>query len=183
MNDFTDFSYRTHSVERSGTIGDILECVQQDDASKIVQVRCMPLSSVGWELDTPFSTDYAAWRAATGKPFAKDHHLPTADYHFGLVATKGAHTWWDIPLRGAGRYLTIKTGGQCIWLARPKASAEDGVLCPRDYDIMGNIDLFSHDVYDDPKPRHPHWVVEQIYLGPGMTMYASLLVLLCGVSN
>ncbi len=139
----------------------------------------MPLSSVGWDVDSPFSTDYIAWRAAAGKPFAKDVHLPTADFHFGHVATKGAHHWWELPPRGASRYITIKTGGQCVWIARPKASAEDGILRPIDYDVMGDVNMFSTSVYDDDKPQHPQWLVEQVYLEPGMTMY--VFITSCGV--
>lgn len=142
----------------------------------------MPCSAWGWK-DGPFSTDYAAWRATEGFPFAKDHcHLPVAEFHHKFVATKGAHCWWEVASHGFGKYITVQTGGLCLWITRPKASAENGVLCPSDYDILGKIDLFVPTVYDDVKPRNPHWIVEQIYLGPGMTMYASYISLLaeCG---
>lgn len=141
----------------------------------------MPCSSAGWK-EGPFSTDFVAWRATEGFPFAKDsdHHLPIANSHFRHVATKGAHVWWDVTPRGLGRYLTIKTGGQCIWVARPRPSAENGnVLCPSDYDIMGNTHLFDVDIYNDSSPENTYWVVEQIYLGPGMTMYARISSLAC----
>lgn len=144
----------------------------------------MPYSSAGWK-EGPFSTDYTAWRATEGLPFAKDSdlHLPIANFHFRQVATKGAHAWWDVVHRGVGRYLTVKTGGLCIWIARPRASAEnDHVLCPSDYDIMGNIGLFDPDVYNSSKAKNPRWLVEQIYLGPGMTMYAHIpLLARCGI--
>lgn len=168
---FEDLSAKVKARNRSGTISDILKCA--DDASKIVQVKAMPCSMAGWKVG-PFSTDHVAWRATEGLPFAKDHHLPIADHHYGLIATKGAHHWWDVASRGLGRYLTIKAGGECIWIARPKANAENGILCPSDYDVLGRTDLFSSDNYDDPKPRNPSWIVEQIYLGPGMTMYAHI---------
>lgn len=168
---------------RSGTISDILKCAEQDKTGKIVQVRNIPCSAAGWK-DGPFSTDYVAWRATEGFPFAKEHcQLPIADFHHKYIATKGAHRWWDIPPRGVGKYITVNTGGQCIWIARPTASAENGVLCPSDYDSLGKIDIFSPAFYDDVKPRHPHWLVEQIYLGPGMTMYAAYIAFLSNVAH
>lgn len=139
----------------------------------------MPCSSTRWKVG-PFSTDYVAWRATEGWPFAKDSdlHLPIANFHFRLVATKGAHVWWHVTPRGLGRYLTVKTGGQCIWIARPKASAESGnVLCPSDYDIIGNTGLFCSDIYDNSKAKNTYWLVEQIYLSAGMTMYVCIALL------
>ncbi|KJA13061.1 hypothetical protein HYPSUDRAFT_60098, partial [Hypholoma sublateritium FD-334 SS-4] len=182
---FKDLSASNPPKLRGGTINDILKCAKQDDGRKIVQVRSMPYSSAGWTVG-PFSTDYVAWRATERLPFANDsgQHLPIADSHFQLVATKGAYVWWDVAPRGLGRHLTFKTGGQCIWIARPRARAENGnVLRPSDYDIMGDVGLFLSGGYHDSKPRNTYWQVEQIYLGPGMTMYA--LIALSGecVSN
>ena len=170
---FKDLSDVSTQLYRSGTISDVLKCAEQSDVSKIVQVRSIPFSSAGWT-QGPYSTDYVAWRATEIFPFGKDsdHNLPIADFHFRQIATKGAHTWWDVAGRGRGRYFTVNTGGQCIWIARPKATTEHAnILIPSDYDdLMGKTDMYDPDVYQETNPRNARWVVEQIFLGPGMTM-------------
>ncbi len=45
-----------------------------------------------------FSTDYVAWRATEGMPFASNNvPLPTEDFKFGGAATAGAVFWWTFP--------------------------------------------------------------------------------------
>ena len=147
---------------KEGTIADLLLCAADKEA-KILSAPRFPLIGMGWN-ERPHSTDYVAWRATQGMPFAKeDVPLPVAEFMFGGAATAGAVFWWRFPPHRLGMTLTVKTGGLLLVIGRPMSPFNDKEDCSyesyNDFSGHGLLDSFC-----DTDPSHPAWFPETVYL-------------------
>ncbi len=164
------FFYLDHSLPigdanrmRDGTVADLLACATDVDA-KILSATRLPSIGGAWN-DRFFSTDYVAWRATEGMPFASNNvPLPTEDFKFGGAATAGAVFWWTFPPHGLGMTLKVKTGGLVLVIGRPFSPLVDLEDCSYEsYNDFSPITLLSN--FSETKPTHvPAWFPETVYL-------------------
>ncbi len=97
------FLYSDHSIPigapnriRDGTVADLLACATDVNA-KILSATRLPSIGGAWN-ERFFSTDYVAWRATEGMPFADGNiPLPTEDFHFGRRGNCRCSILVDIP--------------------------------------------------------------------------------------
>lgn len=160
-----------HPPLRRGTIADFLASASSTDGSgKILAATHFPAAERGWK-PTPFSLELVAWKATNGMPFCKDL-LPVGDFNFSSISIKGAHRWLGTFDCGLGTAITIRCGAQYVIVARPRLGARAEAHKPTgtDFDRFGLLDLLSPSKFNPLDPNHPDWVLEAVYLGPGMTM-------------
>lgn len=147
---------------KDGTISDLVFCAH-DRKGKILSADSFPLVGSGWN-KTPYSTDYVAWLATQGMPFAKDDiPLPVGEFTFGGAATAGAVFWWRFAPNGLGMSLRIKSGGLVMIIGRPKSPWIDNEPISYDsYDDFSPAGLLED--FSDTAPAHDDWITEAVYL-------------------